>query len=77
MALLEDLANELSADVYAAMDETGDDRLHERVAKFIGAMSPTMEEAFMTSMRLRLAERRGRQFLDTELARMRAAKSGA
>lgn len=74
MALLEDLADTLSGDVYTAMQETGDDRLHERVAKAIGAMSPTMEEAFLTSMRLRLAERRGRQFLDGELARLRAAK---
>lgn len=77
MALLEDLADALSGDVYAAMQETGDERLHERVAKSIGALSPTMEEAFLTSMRLRLAERRGRQFLDVELVRLRAAKGGA
>jgi uncharacterized FAD-dependent dehydrogenase len=75
MALLEDLADALSGDVYAAMQETGDDRLHERVAKAIGALSPTMEEAFLTSMRLRLAERRGRQFFEAEVARMRMAKA--
>jgi len=72
MSLTEQLANDLSAEVIAAIDETGDDRLHERVAKAIGAMSPSLEEAFMTSMRLRLAERRGRQFFVTELARLRA-----
>lgn len=76
MALVDDLADALSRDVYAAMVETGDDRLHERVAKSIGAMSPGMEEAFMTSMRLRLAERRGRQFFEAELARVKAAQSG-
>jgi uncharacterized FAD-dependent dehydrogenase len=75
MPLLEELADALSGDVYAAMQETGDDRLHERVAKSIGALSPTMEEAFLTSMRLRLAERRGRQFFDGELARLRAARA--
>jgi hypothetical protein len=77
MALSDELADALSADVYAAMQETGDDRLHERVAKSIGALSPTMEEAFLTAMRLRLAEQRGRQFLESELARLRAAKGGA
>ena len=73
MALLDDLADALSAEVFAAMAETGDDRLHERVAKTIAAMSPSMEEAFLTSIRLRLAEKRGRQFLMAEVARLKAA----
>ena len=75
MALADDLADALSAEVMAAMDETGDDRLHERVAKVIGAMSPSLEEVFMTSMRLRLAERRGRHYFAGELARLRGAKA--
>ncbi|GGE03467.1 hypothetical protein SAMN05421774_101631 [Gemmobacter megaterium] len=75
MALIEELVDTLSADVYAAMQETGDDRLHERVAKAIGALSPTMEEAFLTSMRLRLAELRGRQFFMAELARLNAPQT--
>ena len=73
MSLVEDLANELSRDTYAAMLAHGDDRLHERVAKAIGALSPSLEEAFLTAMRLRLAEQRGRQFLDLELSRLKAA----
>ncbi len=74
MALLDDLADQLSGDCFKAMADTGDDRLYERVAKTIAAMSPSMEEAFMTSIRLRLAERRGRQFLEAETARLLAAK---
>lgn len=72
MALIDDLAEALSGDVYRAMQETGDERLHERVAKAIGALSPGFEEVFLTSMRLRLAERRGRQFFESELARLKA-----
>ena len=72
MALIEDLVDTLSAEVHAAMLETGDDRLHDRVAKAIGALSPSMEEAFLTSMRVRIAERRGRQFFVAELARLKA-----
>lgn len=75
MALLEELADTLSADVWQAMKASGDDRLHERVARAIGALSPTMEEAFLTSMRLRLAEQRGRQFLIQELTRMQSGES--
>ena len=77
MALVDDLADALATEVLAAIAETGDDRLHERVAKAIGAMSPTLEEVFMTSMRLRLAERRGRLFFEAELARLRAARSAS
>ncbi|RRH73524.1 hypothetical protein [Falsigemmobacter faecalis] len=75
MGLLEDLADTLSADVFQAMKATGDDRLYERVARSIGALSPSMEEAFLTSIRLRLAEQRGRQFLIQELTRMQSENS--
>ena len=73
MSLIEDLADGLSRDTYEAMLAHGDDRLHERVAKAIGALSPSLEEAFLTSMRLRLAEQRGRQFLALELSRLKAS----
>jgi hypothetical protein len=73
MALIEELADALSSDVYKAMQEFGDDRLHERVAKSIGALSPSLEESFLTSMRIRLAEQRGRQFFELELSRLKAA----
>jgi hypothetical protein len=35
------------------------------------AASPTFQEAFMTSIRVRLAERRGRDFLEKALAAKR------
>ena len=59
MALLDDLADELARDVLDALDELGDDRFYEKVAKSVGELSPTLQETFMTSIRLRLAERRG------------------
>lgn len=75
MALVDELAVKLSEDVYRAMEASGDERLHERVAKSIGAMSPGLEEAFMTAMRLRFAEKRGRQFLASELKRLAAQQN--
>lgn len=71
MSTIDDLARDLGADVMKAMDETGDDRLFMEVAKVIGAASQTLEEAFLTDIRVRLAERAGRQFLAQRLGRTR------
>ncbi|MCU0828038.1 MAG: hypothetical protein MUE52_11660 [Tabrizicola sp.] len=71
MSVIQDMADKLAADVLAAEVEIGDDRLYEKVAKVLMAASPTFQEAFMTSVRVRLAERRGREFLEQALAAKR------
>jgi hypothetical protein len=71
MALIEDLAEELARDTMAAMKDMDDDRYYEKVARTIGELSPTLQEAFMTAMRLNLAAKRGRDFLDRTLAAQR------
>ena len=73
--MLEDLCDALARDVVAAQDEIGDDRFYERVSKVLLDMSPTTQEAYMTSIRVILAERRARKFLDEALARSRAEKA--
>ncbi|MCT4555713.1 MAG: hypothetical protein N4A53_13575 [Pelagimonas sp.] len=75
--VLSELADKLAADTIKAMDALGDDRLYEQVAKVLGASSQTSEEAFLTCIRIRLAERRGRQFLtDHVKAALEAKKQG-
>ena len=69
---LESLAAQLGADVMKAMDETGDQDLFMEVANTIGTASQTIEEAFLTDIRLRLAERKARQLLSRKLAQHRA-----
>ena len=76
MSITEDLADALARDVLAAMDEMEDERFYMEVGKMLGTVSPSMEEAFMTAMRVRLAERRGRDFLDRKLAALRKAPKG-
>lgn len=71
MSKLQDLADQLAEDVLAAEAELGDDRFYEKVAKVVMAASPTFQEAFMTSVRVRIAERRGREFLAQSLAAKR------
>lgn len=75
MAVLDDLADQLAVDVLKAQEELGDDRFYEKVSKVLGELSPTTQEAFMTSIRIRLAERRGRDFLERALAARRAASA--
>ncbi|MDA7425987.1 hypothetical protein [Thalassococcus lentus] len=75
--VLEDLADKLAADTIKAMDALGDDRLYEQVAKVLGASSQTSEEAYLTSIRIRLAERRARVFLNDHVkAALQAKKEG-
>ena len=74
MSITETLADELARDTIEAMERIGNDRLFTEVAKVLGASSTTLQEAFLTSIRVRLAERRGRVFLETFV---RAAETGA
>jgi hypothetical protein len=71
MSKLQDLADQLAEDVLAAETELNDDRFYEKIAKVLMAASPTFQEAFMTAVRIRLAERRGREFLEKSLAAKR------
>lgn len=71
MSFVEDLADALARDVLAAQDEIGDDRFYEKVARVLGASSPTVQEAFLTSVRVRLAEMRARRFFEQSLAAKR------
>jgi hypothetical protein len=71
MSKLQDLADQLAEDVLAAETELNDDRFYEKIAKVLMAASPTFQEAFMTAVRIRLAERRGREFLEKSLAARR------
>lgn len=71
---IQDLADGLARDVLAGSVDLDDPYFYEKVAKVVGASSPTLQEAFMTSIRIRLAERRGREFLEKALAAKRAGQ---
>ena len=75
MALINDLCDKLAQDVVAAMDELGDDRFHEKVSKVLLDMSPTTQEVYLTSVRVLLAERKARAFLNAALKAKRDGKA--
>ncbi len=68
MALLDDLADELSAAVVEAQKTVTDDTLVDQVAKALGDTSATLQEAFLTSMRVRTAARRGHEVIEAMVA---------
>ena len=55
MGVTEDLADALARDVLAAQEEMGQERFYLEVAKMLATVSPSMEEGFMTAVRVRLA----------------------
>lgn len=64
MSLLEDVADGMAKRAAELYMKTRDDGLERRVADEIGASSPTLQEAFLTAMRIRKAEARGHALLD-------------
>ncbi|MEY8839357.1 hypothetical protein AB9K41_10050 [Cribrihabitans sp. XS_ASV171] len=60
---IETLAAKLAEDTMKVMDQTGEDRLYVEVGNVLAAASQSLEEAYLTEIRVRLAERTARRFL--------------
>jgi hypothetical protein len=73
MSVIEDMGDALAQQVIAAMVELGDDRFYDKVSKVLLDASPTMQEAFLTAYRVRVAEKRGRDYIE---ACLRAKREG-
>lgn len=64
MSLLDEVANNLARETVNLIGITGDETMERRVADEIGASSPTLQENFLTAMRILKAEKRGLALLD-------------
>ena len=62
-----DMANKLAEECLKIQEKTGEDRLFMEVGEVLGASSQTLEEAFLTAIRTRMAELKGRAFLASKL----------
>jgi len=71
-----EMANKLAEECLAVQNELGDDRLFMQVGDVLGASSQTLEEAFLTAIRTRMANDAGRRFLAQKLKAHEAAKPG-
>lgn len=68
-----ELANKLAEECLAVQRETGEDRLFMKVGDVLGASSQTLEEAFLTAVRTRMANEQARIFLVEHIKKHRAA----
>lgn len=63
MALTDDMADEIAQLALADERRTGDEQIINQVAEILGSSSQTLQEAFLTSIRVRRAEKRARDLL--------------
>jgi len=68
------LAAKMAEDVLELQDALDEPRLFVELGEALGAASQTLEEAFLTEVRVRLAERAGRKFLSRRVAELKAEK---
>jgi hypothetical protein len=68
-----EMANKLAEECLAVQIEIGEDRLFMEVGTVLGASSQTLEEAFLTAIRTRMANDKGRSFLAQKLKAHRAS----
>ena len=62
-AYLEKIAGELAELALADEERSGDERIINNIAEIVGSSSQTLQEAFLTSVRVRRAEKRAREIL--------------
>ena len=74
--VITEMANKLAEECLAVQSETGEDRLFMKLGDVLGASSQTLEEAFLTAIRTRMANDQGRRFLAQTLAN-HSAQAGA
>ena len=75
MSKAEDLAEKLADDVIAAVEELHDEALVNEINKILDAASTTMQEAYMTAIRVRRAEAKARLFLEARLKKARKSNA--
>ena len=75
MALLNELAEGLAKDALDLAARLGDDDVVDEISKLIGSTSTTLEEEFLTAIRLMRAERRARGLLESIAARGKVGSS--
>jgi hypothetical protein len=73
MSTIVRLAEQLAEDTLRVQDALQEDRLYTEVAQVLAAASQSLEEAFLTEMRVRLAERKARDFLKSKVAAAKVA----
>lgn len=62
---MEEIADSMALEALDIEEKTGDENAIRLIADALASSSPTMEETFLTAVRIRRAERRGRKLIAT------------
>ena len=73
----ENTANELADLALAEAELCGDDKIVDQIGLVLGASSQSLEEAYLTAVRVRRSERRARELLAESVAKRLAAAETA
>lgn len=63
MGVTDEIADELAIEALKLEKETGDEKIVNKVSEILGASSQTTQEAYLTSVRVRRAQLRAKEFL--------------
>lgn len=76
MSFIDEIGFELAEAALAEAKASGDEKLVDRIAEVLGASSQSLEEAYLTAIRVRRSEKRARQMIhDSEQARKSTSPS--
>ena len=70
MSYVDDVANDLADRALADALRTGDDKIVDQIGEILGASSQTLQEAYLTFVRVRRAEARARELLATRAVKV-------
>jgi len=64
MSFIDDMGMKLADEALAEAKAAGDEKLVDRIATMLGASSQSLEEAFLTGIRVRRAETRAKEMIE-------------
>lgn len=64
MSFIDDMGMALADEALAEAVASGDEKLVDRIATMLGASSQSLEEAYLTGIRVRRAEARAKEMID-------------
>lgn len=64
MAVMDDIADNLAIKALDLEEKTADESMVRKIADALASSSPTMEETFLTAVRIRRAERRALRLIE-------------
>ena len=73
----ENTANELADLALAEAEASGNDKIVDQIGMVLGASSQSLEEAYLTAIRVRRSEKRARELLAESVAKRQAAAAEA